>query len=179
MFTLVPALIFSGIPPGAGVINGNIIDFAALQHIIPVQIAMPFSLVIAILVFIATCAIAFGMMVSLVLQRSISQELRLNDDARLDFATRELVSAPRARAKVVKTNRQRLSTRSSLAQLTLLQFRRARLLTLLAGVTIIAAVGIMCLIPLYSSITINGGLHTLLRATPATSHTNPHSKVSH
>jgi ABC-type antimicrobial peptide transport system permease subunit len=169
VFTLVPALVFTGIPPGAGVVNGNIIDFAALQHIIPVQIAMPFSLVIALLVFIATCAIALGVMVSLVLQRSIGHELRLNDDARLDFATREVVSTPRARAKAVKTNRQRLSTRSSLAQLTLLQFRRARLLTLLAGATIIAAVGIMCLIPLYSSIIINGGLHTLLRATPATS----------
>jgi ABC-type antimicrobial peptide transport system permease subunit len=169
VFTLVPALVFTGIPPGAGVVNGNSIDFAALQHIIPVQVAAPFSLVIAMLVFIAICAIALGMMVSLVLQRSIGQELRLNDDARLDFATREVVSTPRARAKAVQTNGQHLLTHSSLAQLTLLQFRRARLLTMLAGVTIIAAVGIMCLLPLYSSITINGGLHTLLRATPATS----------
>ncbi len=169
VLTLVPALVFTGIPPGAGVVNGNVIDFAALQHIIPVQIAIPSSLVIAMLVFIATCAIALGMMVSLVLLRSIGQELRLNDDARLDFATREVVATPRARGKAVRTNRPRLSTRSSLAQLTLLQFRRARLLTMLAGVTIIAAVGIMCLLPLYSSITINGGLHTLLRATPATS----------
>ncbi len=169
VFTLVPALVFTGIPPGAGVVNGNSIDFAALQHIIPVQVAIPFSLVIALLIFIATCAIALGLMVSLVLQRSIGRELRLNDDARLDFATREVVSTPQARAKVVKTNRQRLATRSSLMQLTLLQFRRARLLTLLACATIIAAVGIMCLIPLYSSIIINGGLHTLLRATPATS----------
>ena len=169
VFTLVPALLFTGIPPGADVVNGNIIDFAALQHIIPVQVVMPLSLVIALAVFIATCALALGMMVSLVLQRSIGQELRLNDDARLDFATREVVSTPRARVHTVQTNRRRFATQSSLAQLTLLQFRRARLLTVLAGATIIAAVGIMCLIPLYSSIIINGGLHTLLRATPATS----------
>jgi len=44
-----------------------------------------------------------------------------------------------------------------------------RLLTFLAGVTMIAAVGIMCLIPLYSAVTVNGGLHSLLTTTPATS----------
>src|SRR5579863_6943944 len=168
-FTVAPALIFTGVPPGAGVVNGNIIDFTALQHIIPVQVVMPLSLVIALLVFIATCAIALGMMVSLVLRRSIGQELRLNDDARLDFATREEVSARRSRAKAAKVPRQRLSTGSSTWKLSLLQIRRATLLTFLAGITMITAVGIMCLIPLYSSITINGGLHSLLRANAATS----------
>ncbi|HVB74429.1 MAG TPA: FtsX-like permease family protein, partial [Ktedonobacteraceae bacterium] len=159
--TLVPALLFTGVPPAATVVNGNVINFSTLQHIIPIQVVLPSTLVIALLVFIAICAIALGMMVSLALRRSIGRELRLNDDAQLDFATREVVTAPpRSRAKPARRRRASLSTGSSTLRLTFLQIRRARLLTFLAGVTMIVAVGIMCLIPLYSSITINGGLHS-------------------
>ena len=166
---LVPALVFTGVPPGEGVVNGNIINFATLQHIIPVQIVLPLTLAIAYLLFIAICAAALGMMVSLALRRSMNQELRLSDDVRLDFASREVVSTPRSRTKLTRARRVRVARGSSTLRLTLLQIRRARLLTFLAGVTMVAAVGIMCLIPLYSAVTVNGGLHSLLRATPATS----------
>jgi ABC-type antimicrobial peptide transport system permease subunit len=166
--TLVPALLFTSIPPGEGVVNGNIINFAALQHIIPIEVVFPPALAIAALVFIAICAAALGMMVVLAVRRSMGQELRLSDDVHLDFASREVVSASRSRAKPARERRARFATGSSTLRLALVQIRRARLLTFLAGVTMIAAVGIVCLIPLYSTVTINGGLHSLLNATPST-----------
>jgi putative ABC transport system permease protein len=167
--TLVPAMTYTGLPPGQGVINGNAINFAALQHIIPIQIVLPLSLLIAYLVFIATCAGALGMMVFLVLRRSMNQELRLSDDVRLDFLAREVVSMPRARTGSARTRRTRRLTGFSTLRLAALQVRRARLLTVLVGLTMVAAVGIVSLIPLYSALTINGALHSLLNATPATS----------
>jgi len=62
VFTVVPALVFTGVPPGA--FNTNGFDFLTLQHIIPVQVALPFSLLLALLVFVATCAIALSLIFS-------------------------------------------------------------------------------------------------------------------
>ena len=166
-FTVVPALVFTGVPPGS--FNSSGFDFITLQHIIPVQVALPFSLLMALLRFVATCAIALVLMVSLVLRRSMSRELRLQDDARLDFLTREEVAVPRSKVKPAKTRRERGSIGLTSWQLTLLQLRRSPLLIVVACVTMIAAIGVMCVVPLFSAITTNGGLRTLLRANPATS----------
>ncbi|MGH2494435.1 MAG: FtsX-like permease family protein [Ktedonobacteraceae bacterium] len=166
-FTVVPVLVFTGVPPGA--FNTNGFDFLTLQHIIPVQVTLPFSLLIALLVFVATCAIALSLMVSLVIRRSMSQELRLQDDARLDFITREEVATPRSKVKPAKRRRERLSISMTTWQLTLLQLRRSPLLISVAGLTMIAAIGVMCVVPFFSAITTDGGLHSLLRANPATS----------
>ena len=168
-FTIVPVLVFTGVPPGA--LDANGFDFSTVQHLIPVQVALPFSLLIGLLIFIAICAIALSLMVSLVLRRSMGQELRLQDDARLDFITREETAAPRSRAKPARqerARRQRPSIRLSTWELTLLQLRRSPLLIFLAALTMIAAIGIMCVVPLFSAITTNGGLHSLLRSQPAT-----------
>lgn len=164
---MVPALVFTGVPLGS--FNQNGFDFITLQHIIPVQVALPFSLLLALLVFVATCAIALGLMVSLVLRRSMGRELRLQDDARLDFITREEVALPRSKVKPAKVRRERASIGMTSWQLTLLQLRRSPLLVAVACVTMIAAIGVMCVVPLFSSITTDGGLRSLLRANPASS----------
>lgn len=166
-FTVVPVLVFTGVPPGA--LDQNGFDFITLQHIIPVQVALPFSLLLALLIFMATCAIALGLMVSLVLRRSMSQELRLQDDARLDFITREEVSTSRSRTKAARSRRERSPVGSSAWSLTLLQLRRGPLLISLVSLTMIAAIGVMCMVPLFSAITTNGGLHSILRSNPAIS----------
>lgn len=166
-FTVVPMLVFTGVPPGS--FNQNGFDFITLQHIIPVQVALPFSLLLALLAFVAICVIALGLMVSLVLRRSMSQELRLQDDARLDFITREEVAMPRSKVKPAKVRRERASIGLTSWQLTLLQLRRSPLLIAVACVTMIAAISVMCVVPLFSAITTNGGLHSLLRANSATS----------
>ncbi|HEY6540557.1 MAG TPA: FtsX-like permease family protein, partial [Ktedonobacteraceae bacterium] len=137
-FTVVPTLVFTGVPPGS--FNQNGFDFVTLQHIIPVQVTLPFSLLLALLVFVATCAIALGLMVSLVLRRSMSQELRLQDDARLDFITREEVAVPRSKVKPARTRRERASIGLTSWQLTLLQLRRSPLLIAVACGTMIAAI---------------------------------------
>ena len=166
-FTIVPALVFTGVPPGS--FNQNGFDFITLQHIIPVQVALPFSLPLALLVFVAICAIALGLMVSLVLRRSMSQELRLEDVGWLDFITREEVAVPRSKVKPAQVRRDHASIGLTSWQLTLLQLRRSPLLIVVACVTMIAAIGVMCVVPLFSAITTDGGLHSLLRANSATS----------
>ncbi len=166
-FTVVPTLVFTGVPPGS--FNSSGFDFITLQHIIPVQVALPFSLLLALLVFVATCAIALVLMVSLVLRRSMSQELRLQDDARLDFLTREEMAVPRSKVKPAKVRHERASIGLTSWQLTLLQLRRSPLLIAVACVTMIAAIGVMCVVPLFSAITTDGGLRSLMRADPATS----------
>jgi hypothetical protein len=78
--TIIPALVFTSVPsngPTSGTNNG---EFYALQHILPVQIVIPPSLVIALVVLIVICVVTLGMMVRVVTKPELSQALRLNED---------------------------------------------------------------------------------------------------
>jgi len=78
--TVIPSLVFTSVPtsgPTSGTNNG---EFYALQHILPVQIIVPPSLIIALVILIVICVVTLGMMVRLVTQPALSQALRLNED---------------------------------------------------------------------------------------------------
>ena len=79
-FTAIPALVFTSVPtngPTSGTSNG---EFYALQHILPVQVIVPLSLVIALIVLVGICVATLGMMIRVVTQPALSQALRLNED---------------------------------------------------------------------------------------------------
>jgi len=78
--TVIPALVFTSVPASgvtSGASNG---EFYALQHILPVHLVTPPSLVIALAVLIVICVVMLGMMVRVVTQPELSQALRLNED---------------------------------------------------------------------------------------------------
>lgn len=165
--TVVPALVFTSITPGTLISNT---DFYALQQIIPVQLIAPFSLGIAFLALIAILVVALIMMMRVILHRSMSQVLRLSEDGRMDFLSREeeLVLARSTPAR--NTNhRPRRSLAPSLLTLTLWRLRQVRFLLLLTCIGITAAVMIVCAVPLFSTVTTTAGLRGSLSATPATS----------
>src|SRR5579884_177625 len=165
--TVVPALVFTSITPGTFISNN---DFYALQQIIPVQLVVPVSLGIAFLVLIAILIVGLVMMMSVILHRSMSQVLRLSEDGRMDFLSREeeLVIA-RSTAGQNNHRRPRRSLTPSLLTLTLWRLRQVRFLLLLTCVGITAAVVIVCAVPLFSTVTTTAGLRTSLTATPTTS----------
>ncbi len=78
--TVIPSLLFTSVPtngPTSGTDNG---EFYALQHILPVQIVVPPSLILALVVLVGICVVTLGMMVRVVTQPELSQALRLNED---------------------------------------------------------------------------------------------------
>ncbi len=78
--TVIPSLVFTSVPasgPTSGTNNG---EFYALQHILPVQLIVPPSLIIALVILIVICIVTLGMMVRVVTQPALSQALRLNED---------------------------------------------------------------------------------------------------
>jgi len=78
--TAIPSLVFSSVPNTGLTSQSSSNQFYALQHIIPVQITVPASLLIALLLLIIICAIALWMMVRVVTQPALGQMLRLNED---------------------------------------------------------------------------------------------------
>ena len=79
-FITILALVFSSVPtngPTSGTNNG---EFYALQHILPVHIVVPLSLIIALVVLVGICLVTLSMMVRVVTQPELSQALRLNED---------------------------------------------------------------------------------------------------
>ncbi len=78
--TVIPSLVFSSVPNTGLTGQSSSDQFYALQRIIPVQITVPASLLIALLILIVTCVIALWMMVRVVTQPALAQMLRLNED---------------------------------------------------------------------------------------------------
>ncbi len=79
-FITIPALVFSSVPtngPTSGTNNG---EFYALQHILPVHIVVPLSLIVALVVLVVICLVTLSMMVRVVTKPELSQALRLNED---------------------------------------------------------------------------------------------------
>lgn len=165
--TVVPTLVFTSITPGSVISNS---DFYALQQIIPVQLIAPLSLGIAFLALIAILVVALVMMMRIILRRSLSQVLRLSEDGRMDFLTREEeLVITRSTSAQNANHRPRRSLAPSMLTLTLWRLRQVRLLLLLTCIGITAAVMIVCAVPLFSTVTTTAGLRGSLAATPTTS----------
>ena len=78
--TLVPNLVFSGVP-NVGILSTlSLPDFYALQQIIPVQPIFPATLFLAFGVLVIFFFVALGLMVRTVSRPSMGQILRLNQD---------------------------------------------------------------------------------------------------
>ena len=74
-----PTLVFTSVGgAGSGQISKS--DFYVMQSVPPIQVVIPLSLWITLVLLIALCAVAIGMMVRVVSRPSISQTLRLNED---------------------------------------------------------------------------------------------------
>lgn len=79
--TAIPSLIFSTAPVNGIASEGiSISDFYALQHLLPVRLAVPPSLAIGLLILIVICLVALMMMVRVVTRPELGQMLRLNED---------------------------------------------------------------------------------------------------
>ena len=78
--TAIPSLVFSSVPTSGLNSTGTSDSFYALQRILPVQITVPFTLVIALVLLVSICAIALWIMVRVVTQPALGQMLRLNED---------------------------------------------------------------------------------------------------
>ncbi len=78
--TAIPSLVFSSVPPSG--LNGTSTSesFYALQHVLPVQITVPFTLGVALVVLICICTVALWIMIRVVTQPALGQMLRLNED---------------------------------------------------------------------------------------------------
>jgi ABC-type lipoprotein release transport system permease subunit len=75
--TVVPAMVFNNTPQGAGMSSD---EFYVLQHILPVQIVIPWWLLISLASLVLLCVSALVTMARIVSRPSISQTLRLNED---------------------------------------------------------------------------------------------------
>lgn len=77
--TVVLALVFTDVPSSGVLSDVSSSEFYALQHVIPSQVVVPFSLSIPFIVLVAICLLALGMMVHVVLQLSMNWTLRLDE----------------------------------------------------------------------------------------------------
>lgn len=77
---VVPTLVFTSVGsngPNSDISSGS---FYIAQSVPTIQVIVPLSVGIALVVLIAICVVALGMMIRVVSQPSISQTLRLNED---------------------------------------------------------------------------------------------------
>ena len=79
-FMAVPVLVFTGVAPGGlgSETSGN--AFFLLQSVPPIQVILPFSLALIVLLLLAFCAFTLSIVIRRVLQASLTQMLRLNVD---------------------------------------------------------------------------------------------------
>lgn len=77
---VVPQLIFTSVGSSGASSDLTNSQFFVTQSVPPIQIVIPSSLVIALVVLVVICIVALGMMVRIVSRPSISQTLRLNED---------------------------------------------------------------------------------------------------
>ncbi len=169
--TAIPALIGSVLPISAILNNLSSSDWQTLQQRIPFQFVLPPSLLLAALVLIAICGVSLGLMVRVVLHPSMSQVLRVDENASSEYITREDAVLVRSmpRTTTSRGNMSASTARPSTVTLALWQLRRVWLLWLIEGLGMLAAIAIVCTVPLLSAVTTTAELHNVLSATPTTS----------
>ncbi len=167
--TAIPALVFTSLPAGIFSVYESASAFYELQHIIPASIVVPPSLGIALLVLIAICIIALALMVRIAIRPSMSLVLRLDENQSSEFLTREDAAFIRSMPQQATSQGPTRSRRPSFITLARWQLRQAWFLLLVEGIGIIAAVTIVCAVPLFSTVATTASLHQALNATPDSS----------
>ncbi|HLI09349.1 MAG TPA: FtsX-like permease family protein [Ktedonobacteraceae bacterium] len=167
--TAIPALI-GGVLPISAILNDlSSSDWQALQQNIPFQFVLPPTLIIAALVLVVVCVLSLVLMVRVVLHPSMSQVLRVDESQSGEYITREDAVLVRSLPHTTASRGSTSTARPSTVTLALWQLRRVWLLWLIEGLGIIAAIAIVCTVPLLSAITTTAELHDVLSATPTTS----------
>ncbi|HEX6482080.1 MAG TPA: FtsX-like permease family protein [Ktedonobacteraceae bacterium] len=167
--TAVPTLVLSGLPINAIVANVSNNQWFALQQTIPFQIVVPASLAIAAAALIIICVGVLGMMIRVVLRPSMTRVLRIDENSSSEFLLREDPIFVRSKGQQGKTRFRRQRARPSMLTLAFWQMRQVGFLLLVQGIAMVAAVTIVCTVPLFSTVTNTAELHTMLTASPTTS----------
>ena len=166
--TTVPTLVFTN-PPGGATSVVNSTQLYALQRIIPPQIVVSPALVIVLLVLIAILIVALTLMIRSVLRPSMSQILRLDEDRSSSFLAREDAIMTRFAPRQARSRESNRTIKPSYATLAFWQLRRVWFLLLVQGIGFIAAVTIVCSVPLFSTVATTASLHEALNASADTS----------
>ncbi|MDQ6659705.1 MAG: ABC transporter permease, partial [Chloroflexota bacterium] len=175
--TIVPTLVFTSLPATSVMNVSSASDLYVLQAVVPTHLVLPWSLLIALLIFAGICLLALAMMIALALRTSISSTLRFEEEQSVEFLTREDSSlTQRSRSAEASRRTQTPSTvptkrslQPSLAMLAVWQLRRTWLLVLVQALGIIAAIAIICAVPLFSTVAANVGLRDVLYTSSACS----------
>ena len=166
--TTVPTLIFTNPPGGASsVVNST--QLYALHRIIPPQIVVPPAVGIVLLVLIAIAIAALTLMIRSVLRPSMSQVLRLEEDRSSSLLTREDAIMARFIPHQATSRTPNRAFKPSYLTLAIWQLRMVWFLLLVQGIGFIAAVTIVCSVPLFSTVATTASLHETLNASADTS----------
>jgi ABC-type antimicrobial peptide transport system permease subunit len=166
--TTLPTLVFTNPPGGASsVINST--QLYALQRIIPPQIVIPPVLAIILLVLIAISIVSLALMIQSVLRPSMSQVLRLEEDRSSTLSAREDAIMARFEARHATSRGANRAIKPTYVTLAIWQLRKVWFLLLVQGVGFIAAVTIVCSVPLFSTVATTASLHETLNASADTS----------
>ena len=165
--TVVPALVFSNAPATSILNNLSSDEFYRIQQTFPVQVVFPLSLVGAFAVLVVICLLAVGIMSFIALGPSMSPVLRVSEVrlpeplSREEIASRLLSRGGGSRQKAAR------SMHLAFLSLALGRMRQAWLMLLLTSIGMIAAVLIVCSVPLLTAIMTTVGLHNTLNASSA------------
>ncbi len=166
--TTLPTLVFTNPPGGASsVVNST--QLYALQRIIPPQIVISPSLGIIILILIIISIAALTLMIRSVLKPSMSQVLRLEEDRSSTLLAREDAIMARFVPRQATSRAPNRAFKPSYITLAFWQFRKVWFLLLVQGIGFIAAVTIVCSVPLFSVVATTASLHETLNASADTS----------
>jgi len=167
--TAIPALVDGLLPISAILNNLSSSDWHTLQQSIPFQFVLPPSLSVAALALVGICIVSLALMARVVLRPSMGQALRVDENQSNEYITREDAVLVRSLPRRAASRGNAASTRPSTVTLALWQLRRVWLLWLIEGLGVLAAIAIVCTVPLLSTITATAELHDALSATPTTS----------
>ena len=166
--TTVPTLVFTN-PPGGATNVVNSTQLYTLQRIIPPQIVVSPALGIVLLVLIAISIVALTLMIRSVLRPSMSQALRLDEDRSSAYLVREDAIMARFAPRQARSRAANRAIKPSYVTLAFWQLRKVWFLLLVQGIGFIAAVTIVCSVPLFSTVATTASLHETLNASADTS----------
>jgi ABC-type antimicrobial peptide transport system permease subunit len=166
--TTVPTLVFTNPPGGASSIV-NSAQLYELQHIIPPQIVVRPAAGIVLLVLIAISIATLTLMMRSILRPSMSQVLRLEEDRSSALLAREDAIMARFVPRQGTSRTPNRVLRPSYVTLAIWQVRKVWFLLLVQGIGFIAAVTIVCSVPIFSTVATTASLHETLNASADTS----------
>jgi ABC-type lipoprotein release transport system permease subunit len=163
--TVVPTLVIATTPVASVLGNLNSDEFYMLQKAFPSQVVFPLSLAIAFMVLFVICVAAVGVMARVALHPSVSPLLRLGEDQSYIPYYREEPFRVRAQAAPAQTAPRRTQP-SFIALAGLWRPRQVWLLLMMIGAGMVAAIIVVCAIPLFSAVMTTADLRNTLNASP-------------